>query len=156
MNSLTRKIGTATISLALLSSIAITAPEISINPTTSSHHEAQAATKGFKYFTTVNTSTAASDFATKSIGYATAGAIGAAAGGGIGAVAAGTATGHLTENVGKLKTIYITDKEYINKVGQIEHHATLYKDKAKSKKIGTAKWVTSTTYPNGNKEIGHK
>lgn len=147
MNSLTRKIGTTTISVALLSSIVITAPEISTDPTTSSHHEAQAATKGFKYFTTVNTSTAASDFATKSVGYATAGAIGSAA---------GTATGHLTENIGKLKTIYITDKEYINKVGQIEHHAILYKNKAKTKKIGTAKWVTSTTYPNGNKVIGHK
>lgn len=55
-----------------------------------------------------------------------------------------------------LKTIYITDKEYINKVGQIEHHAKLYKNKAKTKKIGTAKWITSTTYPNGNKELGHK
>ncbi|RIN26923.1 hypothetical protein [Staphylococcus succinus] len=156
MNSLTRKIGTTTISLALLSSIAITAPETSMNPITSSHHEAQAATKGFKYFTTVNTSTAASDFATKSVGYATAGAIGGLSSGVTGAVLAGTATGHLGENVSKLKTVYITDKQYINKVGQIEHHATLYKNKSKTKKIGTAKWVTSTTYPNGNKEIGHK
>ena len=49
MNSLIRKIGTTTISLALLSSIAITAPETSINSITSSHHEAQAATKGFEY-----------------------------------------------------------------------------------------------------------
>lgn len=53
----------------------------------------------------------------------------------------------------KLNTVYITDKQYINSVGQIEHHATLYKDKAKSKKIGTAKWITSTTYPSGNKQL---
>jgi uncharacterized membrane protein YcgQ (UPF0703/DUF1980 family) len=154
MNSLTRKMGITTISLALLSSVAIISPET--NPINSSNHEAQAATKGFKYFTTINTSTAASDFATKSIGYATAAAVAETGGGVVGAVIAGTATGHFEEKISGLKTIYITDKEYINKVGQIEHHAKLYKNKAKTKKIGTAKWITSTTYPNGNKELGHK
>lgn len=140
----------------LLSSFAIAMPKTPAIPITSSNHEAQAASKGFKYFTTVNGSTAASDFVNKSIGYAAAGALGYGLTGGAGAIVAGTVGGHLGENVSKLKTVYITDKQYINKVGQIEHHATLYKNKAKTKKIGTAKWITSTTYPSGNKEVGHK
>lgn len=140
----------------LLSSVAIAMPETPSNPITSSNHEAQAASKGFKYFTTVNGSTAASDFATKSIGYAAAGGLGYLATGGAGAIVAGTVGGHLSTGLSGIKTVYITDKQYINKAGQIEHHATLYKNKSKTKKAGTAKWITSTTYPNGNKEAGYK
>lgn len=147
----------STISAAiLLSSVAVAIPETPANPLNSSHHEAQAASKGFKYFTTVNGSTAASDFVNKSIGYGAAGALGYAATGGAGAIVAGTVGGHLSTSLSGIKTVYITDKQYINKAGQIEHHATLYKNKSKTKKAGTAKWITSTTYPNGNKEVGHK
>lgn len=146
-------------SIVLVASAIVFAPVASELSNTNNNHSgnvAHAATKGFKYFTTVNGSTAASDFATKSVGYAAAAGLGYVATGGAGAIIAGTVSGHLGENISKIKTVYITDKQYINKVGQIEHHATLYKNKAKTKKIGTAKWITSTTYPNGNKEAGHK
>lgn len=101
----------------LLSSVAIAIPETPANPIISSHHEAQAASKGFKYFTTVNESTAASDFVNKSIGYGAAGALGYAATGGAGAIVVGTVVGHLSASLSGIKTVYITDKQYINKAG---------------------------------------
>ncbi|WP_154836215.1 hypothetical protein [Staphylococcus pasteuri] len=116
-------------------------------------HQADAASKdGFKYYNTQYSSTAASDFATKSAGYAAAGALGYATGGAGAAVLSGVATGHLTENVGKIKTVYLKDKQYINKRGQVKHNVTMYKDKKHKKKIGTAKFMTSTTYPGGSKQ----
>lgn len=147
-----KKLITAITGVILLSSVSVATQETSINPLSSSHNEAKAASKGFKYFTTVNGSTAASDFAVKSVGYATAGGLGYALTGGVGAIIAGTVGGHLSESVSGIKTVYITDKQYINSAGQIEHHATLYKNKAKTKKAGTAKWLTSSTYGGGSKQ----
>ncbi|KRG11344.1 hypothetical protein ABLV88_13880 (plasmid) [Staphylococcus equorum] len=134
--------------ISVLAASVILTPVVSSvqNSTGFNTNTAEAKSSGFKYFTTTTGSTAASDFASKGIVYATAGALGYATGGVSGGTVAGLISGGSGEIASSLKTVYVTDKQYINSVGQIKHNATMYKDKAKKKKIGTVKFITSTTY----------
>lgn len=146
MNSLIRKIGTVTISVALLSTV--TTSFVSQQNTNSKLHNTAEAASGWKYSTTKTGSTAGNKLAQQTGATAILGLLGVASGGGTAAASMLSSGGFLSgKAISSTKTVYYTDKIYERKTLQgpeFKHNVTFYKDKAKSKKIGTTSILQKT------------
>lgn len=146
MNNLAKKIGTVTISIALLSTVTTTFVTQN-NQNNKLHNTAQAA-GGWKYSTTKTGNTAGNKLARQTGASAIIGLLGVGSGGGTAAASLLSSAGFLSNKaISSTKTIYYTDKIYQRKTAQgpeFKHTITFYKDKAKTKKIGTTSILQKT------------
>ncbi|MDW8571589.1 hypothetical protein [Staphylococcus shinii] len=146
MNSLIRKIGTVTISVALLSTV--TTSFVSHQNTNNKLHNTAEAAGGWKYSTSKTGNTSGNKLAQQTGATAVLGLLGAASGGGTVAATFLSSGGFLTNKaISSSKTVYYTDKIYQRQTLQgpeFKHVITFYKNKAKTKKIGTTSILQKT------------
>lgn len=136
--SISKKIAIAFLSTALATSASY--------PLLKSEENTAEAASGWKYSNTQYSSSAASDISAKGLGYAAMASLGYITGGSGGSIVTGTLTGFGSENLGAIKTVYFTDKQYIKETTygpQVKHNVTAYKDKKRTKKIGSGSFITS-------------
>ncbi|RIM96876.1 hypothetical protein [Staphylococcus shinii] len=146
MNSLIRKIGTVTISLVMLSTIT-TSFVVNQNTGDKLHNTAEAA-GGWKYSTTKTGNTSGNKIAQQAGAAGVLGALGIAAGASV-AAASILSSGQVLSSkaLSSTKTVYYTDKIYQRQTLQgpeFKHVITFYKDKSKTKKIGTTSILQKT------------
>ncbi|MGW7808496.1 hypothetical protein ACWEU9_13710 [Staphylococcus xylosus] len=146
MNNLARKIGTVTISLAMLSTIT-TSFVVNQNTSDKLHNTAEAA-GGWKYNTSKTGNTAGNKIAQQTGAAGVLAALGVAAGASV-AAASILSSGQVLSSkaISSTKTVYYTDKIYQRKTLQgpeFKHVITFYKNKSKTKKIGTTSILQKT------------
>ncbi|TDM00974.1 hypothetical protein ERX37_11180, partial [Macrococcus hajekii] len=107
MHSLSKKVSCAVLASSMLLSVGSVYTEQN-NLQNPLENKAEAAS-GWRYFTTVKSSTAGSDFALTSVAVAAAGALGYTASGMTGAAVTSVGSYHLGNALAKLKTVYMTD-----------------------------------------------
>lgn len=106
------------------------------------------AASDWKYFGTKTGNTKFQNTATKDIARITLAYVGWHVAGPVGAASVAYVSGKVDDYIGTKKTVYFTDKMYMQKGyfgPMFKHKVTYYKDKAKTKKIGYVEFIENST-----------
>ena len=143
-----KKAGILTTTFVMVSTLALPVANEKVNIKTGIQNKTVEAASGWKKIKTKTGNTAGKNLATKMTAEAILGIVGWGIAGGPGTAAAVGAFQPVKDTAfSKLKTVYYTDKIYQRKTLQgpeFKHVITFYKNKAKTKKIGTANVIQKT------------